>query len=477
MSLIKLLLLFCVGTNSYCLAESYNVAVIGTGYVGLVLGACLGDFGHKVNCADIDTQKINLLNKGEIPIFEPGLKELVHQVVNRNNLSFTSNVNQAIQNADVVFIAVGTPMDTDGQADLSAVKAVAKVIGQNLNKYKLICTKSTVPIGTGKIIKNIIQTQDPKVEFDVASNPEFLREGSAVLDFLQPDRIVIGVESEKAKEILYGIYQPLMTQNVPMVTTDIATAEMIKYASNSFLATKISFINEIANLCEATGANVKMVSLAMGLDNRIGRHFLNPGPGFGGSCFPKDAEALLFKGRSAKVDLKVLKAALETNEVQKLRMFTKLKNLLNNNLKNKTIAVLGLAFKANTDDVRYSPSITFIEQILAHNGIVKAYDPAATDNMKKIFSNLQYCATLEETVKNADAIAIMTEWEEFRTMDLAKIRTLVHQPIILDTRNILNTTVLANLGFKFENVGNAQVNQYNKMLNIIKGFYAIHNAN
>lgn len=456
---LKVLLLICLIPFSKNLwGKQREVAVIGTGYVGLVLGACTAKFGHNTVCADVDKNKIQALNNGHIPIYEPGLKELVAQGVQDNKLHFTSDVESVINNAEVIFIAVGTPMDEDGQADLSYVKAVAKTIGKNLNGYKLICTKSTVPIGTGKIIKNIILNENPNAKFDIASNPEFLREGSAIVDFIKADRIVIGVDSQKAKELLYDIYQPLLKENVPMVVTDIVTAETIKYAANSFLATKISFINEIANLCEETGANIVKVVEGIGLDKRIGKQFLNPGPGFGGSCFPKDTQALLYAGKQHKSDLRVVEAALLANENQKKRVFKKLSKLFNNDLKGKTVGILGLAFKAETDDVRYSPAIALIEQLIKENVKVKAFDPVAAENMKKIFSNILYCGSIEEVAKNTDAIVVLTEWNQFKHLDFARLKPLVNKAIVLDTRNILDPKKLKQLGYKFENIGNADLN-------------------
>lgn len=435
-----------------------NISVIGTGYVGLVLGACLASFDNNVICADIDQNKIDLLKRGIMTIYEPGLSEMVDRVVKNRTLTFTSSIETAIQQSQIIFIAVGTPMDEKGQADISAIENVAKVISQNLNGYKIICTKSTVPIGTGKLIKNIISKHSNKISnFDIASNPEFLKEGTAVTDFLDPNRVIIGAESEEAFGIMKEIYQPIVSKGVPLLCTDIVTAEAIKYASNSFLAIKISYINEVANLCEATGADVSMVAQGMGLDNRIGLQFLKPGPGFGGSCFPKDAEAFLYTARSTGEKLRILKAALKANEIQKLKIFNKLQNLLENNLKEKTIGILGLAFKANTDDVRYSPAIPLIEKAIEKGAIVKAYDPIAMSNMKKLIKNITYCNSLDEAVIGADALVILTEWEEFKHIDLAKMRGLMRQPIILDARNIINTKMLSDLGFIHSNIGNAKV--------------------
>ena len=451
-----LLVLYCMHAQSV----GRKIGVIGTGYVGLVVGACLADMGNKVICCDNDAEKIAVLNNGHIPIFEPGLKELVAKVKQQGAIEFSADPEQVVQKSDIIFIAVGTPMNEEGEADLSAVKAVARLIGSQLKQgdEKLIVTKSTVPIGTGAEIKRIIlKHSQGKGNFEIVSNPEFLREGSAIKDFLKPDRIVIGAESEHAYSVMNDIYQVLLERKVPFVYTTIPTAETIKYASNSFLAVKVSFINEIAQLCDVTGADINMVSEGVGSDPRIGRLFFKPGPGFGGSCFPKDLQALLYKGRSSSVELRVAKAALEANNGQKQYVFEKLARLLKNDLKGKTIALLGLAFKANTDDVRYSPAITMIENLLEAGAHIKAYDPEAIQTMKKLFPSLEYGSSLYEVVAGADAIALLTEWDEFRVMDLAKVRALVRQPIILDARNILSCKKLKQLGFTYENIGNAHV--------------------
>lgn len=431
-----------------------NITVIGTGYVGLVSGAGLSDFGNKVICADIDESKIRSLKAGEIPIFEPGLKEVVTRNVKSDRLSFTTDVAQAIRASDVIFIGVGTPEGKNGEANLSAVFSVAEMIGNNLNTYKVICTKSTVPIGTGeKIISIIEKTKNSNNNFDYVSNPEFLREGAAVQDFLIPDRVVLGATSDKAFKIMQDVYRPLYINETPIVYTSVPTAEMIKYASNAFLALKISYINEIANLCEAVGADVHIVAKAMGSDGRISPKFLHPGPGFGGSCFPKDTKALLSISKELNEPMNTVAAAIATNDRQKKRMADKLLNLLGNDIKGKTIAVLGLSFKQMTDDVRESASIAMIQSILDRDGKVKAYDPEAADNMKKHFPNIEYNTSWQMVVKGADAVVIMTEWHEFRGMDLTELKQLVKTPLILDTRNVLSIKDLVRLGFKFDNVG------------------------
>ncbi len=438
-------------------ASERMVGILGTGYVGLTLGACLADFGNKVICADIDKEKIKMLNNGKIPIYEPGLEEMVTNLKDKGLLTFSDNPEEVIRNSEVIFIAVGTPMNEEGKADLSAVRTTAKGIGENLNGYKVICIKSTVPIGTGLEVKNIIKKYAQSEQFDVVSNPEFLKEGTAIHDFLFPDRVVIGSESEKALAIMREIYKPLIDRNVPFVYTDVPTSETIKYACNAFLAVKISFINEIANLCDETGADVKMVAKGMGYDNRIGPKFLSPGPGFGGSCFPKDVQALLYKGKTSSVDLRVVSAALKANSAQKVRVFQKLTCLLEHDFEKKTIGVLGLAFKANTDDVRYSPAITLIENLLNAGASVKAYDPAAIPTMKKIFPTIEYASSLYEAVTDVDAVVVLTEWDEFVKMDLEQVRSLVKTPILLDARNIISTKKLKKLGFSFDNIGKAQI--------------------
>ncbi len=452
--------LFFLGIHQTSASIEKKIGVLGTGYVGLVLGTCLAEFGNSVICADIDTDKIEMLKKNQIPIYEPGLPEMISSLTKKGTLTFSDNPEETIRNCQVIFIAVGTPTSEDGKADLSAVKSVARIIGENLNEYKVICTKSTVPIGTSAEIKNIIAHHNQNnIGFDILSNPEFLREGSAVHDFLYPDRVVIGYESEKALTILMDIYHPLNTQKVPFVYTDMASAETIKYASNAFLATKISFINEIANLCEETGANVTKVAEGMGHDTRIGPKFLLPGPGYGGSCFPKDIQALLHKAQSSSIDLKVVGAALEANNAQKMRIVEKISRLSNYDLEGKTVAILGLAFKANTDDIRYSPAITIIESILNAGAFVKGYDPAANSTMQKIIPNIQYCNSPYDAVTNADISVILTEWDEFKTMDLKKIRSLVRQPVLLDTRNLIDINELHQLGFRWENIGGARTSR------------------
>ncbi|MFQ6607521.1 MAG: UDP-glucose dehydrogenase family protein [Fidelibacterota bacterium] len=435
-----------------------RITVIGTGYVGLVTGTGLSDFGNHVVCTDINVDKINRLIAGEIPIYEPGLKDLVDRNVSVGRLSFSTEIAESVKNSEVVFIAVWTPKGKDGSADLTAVKSVAKTIGENLNGYKVICTKSTVPIGTGKVIRKIVEeASGGSHEFDVVSNPEFLREGSAVKDFLIPDRIVIGCDSEKAKYVMNQVYRPLFINETPIVSTDVVTAETIKYASNAFLAVKISYINELANLCDTTGADVHVVARGMGLDGRISPKFLHPGPGFGGSCFPKDTRALTQMASEHNIEMQVVNAAISANNVQWRRITTKLDKLFDDSLDGRIIAVLGLTFKANTDDVRNSPAIPVIRYILARNGNVKVYDPEGMENMRLVIPDLNYCITLEEAVSGVDGSIVMTEWHEFRGMDLMSVAELMRGNIIIDARNVLDPRELKRNGFVYENVGRPNV--------------------
>lgn len=431
-----------------------KITVIGTGYVGLVSGAGLADFGNQVTCVDIDKSKIKMLQNGQIPIFEPGLKEVVDRNVEHGRLTFSTDVSKAVKDSDVIFIGVGTPEGENGEADLTAVFKVAELIANNLNSYKIICTKSTVPIGTGAQIIDIIKhNKTTGSGFDYVSNPEFLREGAAVQDFLKPDRIVLGATSEKAFKVLHEVYRPLYIIETPIIHTNVPTAEMIKYASNSFLALKISYINEVANLCEAVGADVHVVAKAMGNDGRISPKFLHPGPGFGGSCFPKDTKALVAISQKMNVPLTTVSSAITANVNQKKRMSAKLFKLLDNDINGKKIAVLGLSFKHMTDDVRESASIEMIKAILEEGGQISAYDPEAIENMKNIFPDINYCNDWESAVTKTDAVVIMTEWHEFRGLDLAKLKSLMKTPILLDTRNILSMEELFKLGYIFDNVG------------------------
>jgi len=446
-------------------AHSKKITIIGTGYVGLVSGACFAEIGNPVVCADIDTDKIELLKKGIMPIYEAGLSEIVARNVQAGRLIFTDNVAEAIAAGDIIFIAVGTPMDEDGSANLSYINSAVKMIAENLTSYKIIVTKSTVPVGTGKDIQEQLQNAygiDPSL-FNIASNPEFLREGFAVNDFLYPDRLVIGTDSDSALIALCEVYEALITNGTPYVFTTIETAEMTKYVSNAFLAVKISFINEAANLCDALGADVGTVAYAMGLDHRISPAFLNPGPGFGGSCFPKDAQAIIYHARQHALPFHTVQAALNANAIQHAKPVEKLQALIQreeeaqkkflSGLVGKTVAVLGLAFKAGTDDVRYSPAIATINLLQEKGAIIKAYDPIATDNMRKIFPNLLYYSSVYEAAVNADAVIILTDWDEIKQMDFARLKKIMRFPIIIDARNVVSPEILKRLGFMCDSIG------------------------
>ena len=435
-----------------------NICVIGTGYVGLVSGAGMADFGNAVICSDIDETKIKMLQQGGIPIYEPGLKDLVDRNVKAGRLTFSADVESSVRNAEVIFIAVGTPMGNNGEADLKAVEAVARTIAKNLNGYKIICTKSTVPVGTGARLKALIaEEKKTDFEFDVVSNPEFLREGSAVKDFLHPDRVVLGVSSERAAGIMREVYRSLFINETPMVITNVPSSEMIKYASNAFLAVKISFINEVANLADKVGADVHTIARAMGLDGRISSKFLHPGPGYGGSCFPKDTEALVFTGEQHGVDFQVVKAAIRANKHQRNVILDKAKELLPD-LKDKTVAILGLAFKANTDDVRDTPALEIIQGLEQAGAVVKAYDPIASENIKKFFlPNLDTYESVVETVTGADLVIILTEWNELRGLGLKELKTHLRAANIVDARNILSIEQLKEFGYHYRNVGRSKV--------------------
>jgi len=434
-----------------------HIAVIGTGYVGLVCGAGLADFGMKVTCVDKDEEKIKLLNQGKIPIYEPGLEALVKKNQKANRLFFTSNLEEAVKNSLVIFICVGTPPNSDGSADLSQIKEVALALAEVIDDYKVIVTKSTVPVGTNRWIKSLIDEHKKNdVTVDIISNPEFLREGRAVEDFMHPDRVIIGGESAYAIAIIKDIYRPLYLAETPFIITNLETAELIKYASNAFLATKITFINEIANFCEKIGADITVVAKGMGLDPRIGSKFLNPGPGFGGSCFPKDVKALIHQGRLYNSPFKILEAVIEVNEKQKLRAIEKLEQLIGD-LKDKTIGVLGLSFKPDTNDVRESPALSIVPKLIELGAKVKVFDPVAIEEFKKTIKHLnlpiEYSTTAYECAENADALVILTEWNEFRFLDLQQIKKLMKTPALVDMRNIYEPSILKKLGFKYTGIG------------------------
>lgn len=427
-----------------------NIGIIGTGYVGLTTGTCLAEIGHNVICVDNDKKKIGILNRGEIPIFEPGLEELVMRNRSNGRLKFSTEISEAVKNGLVLFIAVGTPPKETGEPDLSFVERVSEEIGSNIEEYRLIVEKSTVPVQTGKWIKQTIDRYNrKKVPYDVASNPEFLREGQAVSDFLNPSRIVIGVESEKAKELLLEVYQPL---NAKVLVTDLASAELIKHAANAFLAMKISFINAISIICEKANADIKLVSEGIGLDERIGKEFLNAGIGFGGFCFPKDLRAFIRISEELGYDFRLLKEVERINFEQKERFVKKVESLLWN-LRDKTIGVLGLSFKPNTDDMRFAPSIDIIKRLVSEGAKVKAYDPKAMDKAKEIIREVIYCNSAYEVASGSDALLILTEWDEFRNLDLKEIKRLLRLPIIVDGRNIFEPKGMAELGFIYQGVG------------------------
>ena len=493
-----------------------QITIIGTGYVGLVTGTCLADFGLQVTCIDQDEQKINMLNSGGVPIYEPNLAPLIEKNISAGRLTFTADLEDAVRKSKVIFIAVGTPSNRDGSANLKQIETVAQQIARHLNEYKVIVNKSTVPIGTAAKIRHIIEEHqskkdknnpdsviarsDPssviarseatkqshpssvipvsssvipakagihpsfpsplrgedrvrvKYPFDIVSNPEFLREGSAVYDFTHPDKIVIGTTSDKALKIMQEIYRPLYLIDTPFVMTNPETAELIKYACNAFLATKITFINEIANLCDKVGADVHQVAKAMGLDGRISPKFLHPGPGFGGSCFPKDTEALCSIATSYGYEFKTLQAVISANKRQRELMVEKIKHLLGS-LKDKTIGVLGLAFKQNTDDIRQSPSIDIIQLLLKEGAQIRCFDPLAMENSRKVLPTLTYCQDEYETAQGSDAMVIATEWNQFRNLDLLKIKKLLKSPILLDLRNLYEPPQAKALGFIYEGVG------------------------
>ncbi|QFT90664.1 UDP-glucose 6-dehydrogenase TuaD [Bacillus sp. THAF10] len=431
-----------------------NICVIGTGYVGLVSGVCFSDIGNKVTCVDIDENKINNLKKGIIPIYEPGLEELVLKNINKKQLFFTTELEEAMEDADIIIIAVGTPPKENGDADLRFVEAVATSIGKHLTDYKVIVTKSTVPVGTGKWIKGIIEKEAGHSNFDVASNPEFLREGSAIYDTMNMERAVIGVESEKAKDVLTKLHEPFQTN---IVVSDIETAEMIKYAANAFLATKISFINEIANICELVGADVTKVAEGMGYDNRIGKAFLAAGIGYGGSCFPKDTNALISIAEKAGYNLRIVKDVENVNANQRFRIYDKVKEAFGGDIKEKKLAVLGLAFKPNTDDMRAAPSLDIIPKLQEEGANVIAYDPVASKNAHKEIPNLQTVDSYEQAVQDADAAIVLTDWKEFKDMDLHALKGKLKQPIIIDGRNMFTLDLMEELGFYYSSIGRKTV--------------------
>ena len=431
-----------------------KIAVVGAGYVGLVTGACFAELGNDVVCVDIEEDKIKNLNNNIIPIFEPGLEELLIKNRKKGKISFTTDLKKSIKESDIIFICVGTPPKKNGEADLSYVEDVARTIADVMDSYKIIVEKSTVPVETGdKIAKSIKSYNAHKVDFDVVSNPEFLREGSAVNDFMHPDRIVIGCESERAKDIMKKLYSPL---KAPIIFTDIKSAEIIKHASNSFLAAKISFINAIASICEAAGADVEKVAEGMGYDKRIGRSFLDAGIGYGGFCFPKDAEAFIRISEKFGYDFSLLKAVQEINNNQRNHFVSKIEKALWI-VKGKTIGVLGLAFKPNTDDMRFAPSVDIITELQKEGAKIKAYDPKAMEKSKGILKNIEYCSNTYDAAKDADALVIVTEWDEFKEIDMKRIKSLMKHPLIIDGRNIYRLEDMKNDGFTYISIGRKEV--------------------
>ncbi|HEV8242744.1 MAG TPA: UDP-glucose/GDP-mannose dehydrogenase family protein [Nitrospirales bacterium] len=431
-----------------------NISVIGTGYVGLVTGACFAEFGVQVTCMDKDERRIAMLEKGEIPIYEPGLAELVRKGLSEGRLTFTTDLGKAVETGLAIFIAVGTPSREDGSTDLSFVEDVGRGIATHLDRYKVIVTKSTVPVGTGERLRELIERDAPlPAHFDIVSNPEFLREGSAIEDFMRPNRVVIGAGSPQAEAIMRDLYRPLYLIETPFVFTDVATAEMIKYASNTFLATKVSFINEVANLCERVGADVQVVARAMGLDHRIGSKFLHAGPGYGGSCFPKDIAALIQTGRQSDCVMEIAEATARANVNQRLRMVEKIRAALGGSLAGKRVAVLGLSFKPNTNDLRDAPSLDIIPKLQEAGAEILAYDPAGLEEARKLLPTITLCANAYEAAAGADGLVLMTEWNQFRNLDLERIKRSLKTPVFVDLRNVYEPARMASLGFRYTSVG------------------------
>ncbi|MGA2058218.1 MAG: UDP-glucose/GDP-mannose dehydrogenase family protein [Bradyrhizobium sp.] len=431
-----------------------RIVMIGTGYVGLVSGACFADFGHQVTCIDKDAGKIAALQGGKIPIYEPGLDQLVSNNVAAGRLDFSIDLKDAVAQADAVFIAVGTPSRRgDGHADLSYVHAAAREIAENLQGFTVVITKSTVPVGTGDDVERIISETNPQADVVVASNPEFLREGAAIRDFKHPDRIVVGTEDERARKVITEIYRPLYLNQAPIMFTGRRTAELIKYAANAFLATKITFINEIADLAERVGADVQEVARGIGLDNRIGSKFLHAGPGFGGSCFPKDTRALVKTAEDHAAPLRIVEAVLAVNDARKRAMARKVAAVLGGNLRNRTIGVLGLAFKPNTDDMREAPSIPLITALQDLGAKVQAYDPVSMKQAKLELPDVTYCDSPYSCAAKADALVIVTEWEQFRALDMGRLKRDMAQPVIVDLRNVYRPDEMAKYGFTYASIG------------------------
>jgi UDPglucose 6-dehydrogenase len=430
-----------------------NIAVIGSGYVGLITGACFAEFGIHVTCVDNDEKKIKSMKKGVVPFYEPGLEELMQNNIKAKRLNFTTDIASAVDSSLVIFIAVGTPPRGDGTAEMKYVEGVAREIARHIKSYKVIVTKSTVPVGTGEKIRKIISEHlKENIDFDVVSNPEFLREGAGIEDFMRPNRVVIGASSDQAVAIMKDLYSPLYLIEAPIIITDVKTAELIKYSSNAFLATKISFINEIANLCEKVGANIQTVAKAMGLDRRIGSKFLHAGPGYGGSCFPKDTLALLQIGKENSVDLGVIEATVKANSFQKEKEAKKVISTIGK-IKGKTVCVLGLSFKPNTNDIRDAPSIYIINKLLKAGAKVRAYDPVAVPDAKEILPKVTYCKDSYDAAKGANAVVIVTEWNQFRNLDLNKLKEIMKERYFFDLRNVYEPKRLIDMGFNYYSVG------------------------
>ena len=437
-----------------------HICVVGTGYVGLVTGACLADFGMSVTCVDNDGAKIAKLMNGEIPIYEPGLEALVEKNAKAGRLHFSTDLAPAVQNALAIFIAVGTPPKEDGSADLSYVVQVANSVADNLTGYKVVVTKSTVPIGTGHMVEKIIaERTNGSHPFSVVSNPEFLREGSAIEDFMRPDRVVISARDPQAVAIMKDIYSPLYLIETPFVITNVESSELIKYASNAFLATKITFINEVADLCERLGADVHHVAKGMGLDKRIGPKFLHPGPGYGGSCFPKDTQALTEIARGAGSPFEIVEAVVQVNERIKNGLIDRVRKAVGENLAGKVVAILGLSFKPETDDMRESASIPLTKALVAEGATVRAFDPEAMENAKQLLPRqVEYCSQSYETAEGADVLVILTEWNQFRSLDMARIRSLMRRPVVVDLRNVCQVDKMEELGIEYHGLGRAAKN-------------------
>jgi UDPglucose 6-dehydrogenase len=432
-----------------------RIAVIGTGYVGLVSGACFAEFGPHVTCVDLDANKVARLQRGEIPIYEPGLDALVARGMQAGRLAFTTDLATAVSNADVVFIAVGTPSRRgDGHADLRYVEAAAQEIGLAITGYTVVVTKSTVPVGTGRRVMALLREANPGADVDVASNPEFLREGSAIEDFMRPDRVVIGTDSARARDVMAALYRPLSLREVPLVVTSLESAELTKYAANAFLATKISFINEIADLCEQVGADVQDVARGMGFDRRIGRTFLHPGPGYGGSCFPKDTAALVRTAQQVRVPLRIVEAVVAVNDTRKGNMASRVIAACGGSVRGKTIGVLGVSFKPNTDDMREAPSLAIIPALQDAGATVQGYDPAAMKEAANLLPGVAWCDSAYKTAEGAQALVLLTEWNEFRALDLPRLREVMKRnPVMVDLRNVYRAEDLVANGFLYFGVG------------------------